>query len=568
MSLACKAQFVAIDTETNAEDIRDGRGFALGVSLAYRGLDGEITALYLPFRHRGGANYNYPIFKESLQKILSTKSCVFHNAKFDLASLTTFGLDTRATRFYCTMLLAHQVSETEPVSKSLDSCGKFYLNDPGKRMKGTELEEFIKKFGWGRVKADLMVEYAAYDAHLTLRLFEALWRKVELEGTGENWWHRSRVTRLIMEMEANGILIDTNLCEKMTRMGELEMSRIRNQLGGLNPASPKDLEALLNGTLGLTPIKSPKTGRPSYDKKTMERYEELLSRSNDRTAQQILAFRGWQKSVSANYEPYVHLLSPDGRLRPNYKLHGTKTGRLSCESPNLQQIPKEGTKPWNGKMKQCFIPEPGYVLIEADYSQLELRLGAAYAQEVSLLEVFADSDRDVFTEMSKELGMSRNDTKTLTYTIQYGGGVTRIMDVFGVTKQRATAIINNFYETYPGFRKASRYAEHRVFTTGSIKLWSGRYRHFQFPRSEAYKAFNSVIQGGAADIVEHTMLRCWAAGLNNGECRMLLQIHDAIVFEVQKDKLDHYTTIIRQAMEDVTPDFGVKFRVSIKNFGG
>src|SRR6185437_5333306 len=148
----------------------------------------------------------------------------------------------------------------------------------------------------------------------------------------------------------------------------------------------------------------------------------------------ILEYRGWSKTTSSNYRPYLALLSPDGRLRPNYKQHGTLTGRLSCEMPNLQQIPREGSKRWNGQLKKCFITlDPDEMLLEFDYSQLELRLGAAYAKEESLIQVFREG-RDIFQEMAEALEMDRQSTKTMNYAIAYGAGVTRISNVLDISR--------------------------------------------------------------------------------------------------------------------------------------
>jgi DNA polymerase-1 len=218
-------------------------------------------------------------------------------------------------------------------------------------------------------------------------------------------------------------------------------------------------------------------------------------------------------------------------------------------------------------MKACFIPEPGYVLIEADYGQLEFRLAAAYAQQQILIDIFNDPDRDVFGETAKALNISRQEAKTLVYTIQYGGGPARVAFVFGVSLEKAKEIINNFYKQYPNLKKIARYKQYEVEKTGKARLWSGRYRHFQYPKDESYKAFNSVVQGGAADIVERTMLRCDANGLNVDECRMLLQVHDSIVFEVREDLLSVYRPQIEYQMVTVIPDFGVKFKVDIHAFG-
>jgi DNA polymerase-1 len=297
----------------------------------------------------------------------------------------------------------------------------------------------------------------------------------------------------------------------------------------------------------------------------MKVYEAILERREDETAGLVLAYRGWQKSVSSNYRAYLELLSPDGRLRPNYKLHGTVTGRMSCEKPNLQQIPKVSNKPWNGSMKACFVPRQGYSLYEADYSQLELRLAASYAQEESLKSVFLEG-RDVFTEMSKELGMTRNDTKTLVYTIQYGGGIQRLTDVFGISPDRAADIRDSFYRSYPGFRRVTKNAESRALSVGKLATWSKRYRHFLYPKNDAFKGFNSVIQGGAADIVERAMVRL-DERVDSDDCRMLLQVHDSVVFELKTGRESYYLPLIQSTMEDIPEPFGVKFAVEVKEWG-
>lgn len=217
----------------------------------------------------------------------------------------------------------------------------------------------------------------------------------------------------------------------------------------------------------------------------------------------------------------------------------------NCSKPNLQQIPKEGTKPWNGRTKECFEPAPGYKLVEVDYSQLELRLGTAYSREESLMVVFAEG-RDIFTEMSKELGMSRQETKGLVYSIQYGAGVNRISNIFDVSRQEAQTIINNFYKTYPGFRKMTRACESLVKKNSYLRLLSGRRRHFRND-SEARKSFNSLIQGGAADLVERAMVRIFKQ-IDSDDCKMLLQVHDSIIFEMKEDRVMEFVPAIIKLM--------------------
>jgi DNA polymerase-1 len=251
-------------------------------------------------------------------------------------------------------------------------------------------------------------------------------------------------------------------------------------------------------------------------------------------------------------------------------MHGTITGRLSCREPNLQQIPKSGTKPWNGAMKACFVPRPGYALVSVDYSQLELRLATVYAQEPELVATFNEG-RDIFTEMSEQLGMNRNDTKTFVYSTQYGAGLKRISNVFGISPTEANAIRQRYYETYPLFRAASDKAARFVTDYSKIRLWSGRYRHFLYPEEESHKAFNSLCQGGGADIVERAMVRLSDDGFNDGEeCRILLQIHDEAVVEIRQDKVKEYSAAIADSMANVNfhPRLSsVKFAADAKPWG-
>jgi DNA polymerase-1 len=244
------------------------------------------------------------------------------------------------------------------------------------------------------------------------------------------------------------------------------------------------------------------------------------------------------------------------------------TGRLSCSQPNLQQVPKASDKAWNGKVKECFIAEDGFVLLNADFSQLELRLATAYAGEEALKEVFA-AGRDIFTEMSVVLSefstiFDRQNTKTFVYSTQYGAGRTRLMNVFGVTERQAEQMLQDYYRAYPYFRKLNERCKAKVEKDLRIRIWSGRERHFQYA-NEGYKAMNSVIQGGSADIVERIMVRCFEE-LESDDCHILLQVHDSITFEVRIEKVDEYLPRIKAIMEDVSAvtaptTFDVKFDV-------
>lgn len=563
---------IGCDTEgSNIEqDYRDGRGWGTGISFAIR--IGSLFGGYYPFRHPEG-NLSDEDQYRLRNAIRNYKGWfTFHNAKHDLVALHTLGIDYPG-KFYCSLLLCHLLNETLPYDKSLEQCAKYYLGaEEAKDDTLVKAWAAILDGEWHRIPANVMGPYSTHDAALHLRLFEHIEPLVFKEVPREYWDHKQEFIRTIIDMERRGVRIDTKLCEVQATVGEIEMDEIIQQLH-LNPGSPKDQYALFIEQLGLPILKkSVKTGKPSFDKEVMEQYDEILSNQESDIARLVLNYRGWQKTVTSNYRPYLALLSPDGRLRPNYKLHGTKTGRMSCEKPNLQQIPRVSNNSWNGALKRAFIPEDGYTLWEFDYSQLEFRLGSAYAAQyqpdLPLIEIFNDPERDVFTEMSRMEHWPRQHIKTRTYAIQYGGGANRLKNAFGLASlAEGQAIKDNFFATYPGFDKVMRVAEVKVKANGKLQIWSGRYRHFMFPDSEAHKGFNSVCQGGAADIVGYAMVRLHNEVDDDIDCRMLLQVHDSVVFEIRNGLEEQYIPKIKNIMEDIDDGFGVKFRVDCKKWG-
>lgn len=569
--IQANAKWVAIDTETTISDFRAGEGTVRGISLAYE-VGGTVISFYLPVGHYTTEGFNENVDLQAIgpyiQEILDTKNVIFHNAQFDLMILEYLGFDTSRCEFFCTMVLVHLINENL-IDKGLDYCSKHYLNDPGKQ-KSKEFTDIVKYAGWDFLPASIMAPYASWDANMTYRLYWHIQPTVKSENLGSTWLRKRAMIRVLIKMGKRGIKIDVPLAKEMEARGYEEMVRIQtDKLGGRSPGKRKDLEEMLWTELKLPVIRHEKTNQPTFDKNAMAEYEQLLETIGDESdlARHIIEWRGWQKATTAYYKPYQQRVSSDGRLRCNYKLHGTKTGRLSSAEPNLQQIPKETEKPWNGDLKKCFIPETGYQLWEFDYSQLELRLATAFAKIPSLLEIFSDPSRDIFTEMSKALGMSRPDTKTLVYAIQYGAGATHLAKVFRVSYSVAKERIETFYGNYPEFRQLAQRASMIALREKKLKIWSGRYRHFDNPKMQAHKAFNSFIQGGAADIVETQMVRL-DRELVNEECRMLLQVHDSLIFEVKSEQTGLYLPQIKSIMEDVKPDFGVVFRVDTHKFGG
>ena len=555
---------IAVDTETTGLNVAGGEDKCIGVSIAAV-VNDTAYSHYFPFQHATGDNCSTDVVFELgdlLENNLNT--LLFVNAQFDILSLETIGIYVEHADIIDVSAMAHLINENKPYNKGLDSLAQYYLKADGK-VKNVELDK-EKKIGWQNTTWQDIWEYAVTDAVLTWRIHSVLRDTHQwLEVKDIVWPHKQDLIRVLLSMKRHGVRIDVQLAAEYVQKGQERMAQIEKELG-INPASPKQMKKLLIDDLGLPVVKSSKlTGSPSFDKEAMLAYDSMLEQLENPVAKLIKEFRGWQKAVSASYKPYIDLVGMDGRLRCSYRLHGTATGRLSCSEPNLQQIPKTSDKPWNGKVKECFIAQDGYVLLNADFSQLELRLATAYAGEEELKKVFNEG-RDIFTEMSKQLGMVRHDAKTLVYSMQYGAGEQRLMNVFGVDKAKAKEIRQNYFNTYPNFRRLNERCTTKVEQTGEIKIWSGRKRHFE-NRNEAYKAMNSLIQGGAADIVERIMVKCFKE-LESEDCRMLLQVHDSITFEVKESVVPQYLEKIRTIMEDVNAvtgdvDFDVRFDVEV-----
>jgi DNA polymerase-1 len=558
---------VVLDIEGNTKDVRaDPKSLTLGLSYSYRldSRDGPKTSGYLPFHHAYG---NLPesylsVLRETLHN--SSLHVIHHNAKYDLVGLkNNLGIDLLGTEFYCTLLMGHFVNENM-IDKSLDAMSRRYGGKP--KNKTEAFSKIASAFGWEYIPIDMMSEYSTNDSEITDDLFWKLLPDFNAQGFQELWEIERDWIRFLIQVESTGISIDEELCESETQVGTEEMERTAEQLGG-NPASPKFLGKLLTD-LGIPLKKTPK-GNPSFNKEAMAEYEIHLEAQQNPMAKLVQKFRGWQKTVSTNYKAYLRLLSPDRRLRPNYKIHGARTSRLSCEDPNLQNIPRVSEHRWNGRLKRAFVGRTGYTLWEADYSNLELRMAAVYSQDETLLTTFLLGLKP-FDVMAQKLGWPRHDCKTFTYTVLYGGGDDRVATVFRTGLNRAKAMRAEFFAAYPELQRFNKEATHRAETRGYVKLWTGRRRHFEYPESEGYKAMNSIFQGGVAEIVKRKGIELGRT-IDWDECKVLLQIHDSYVFEIKNGTEGYWHPKIQSIMEsvgDLSPFFKkIPFPVSIKKWG-
>lgn len=604
---------LAVDTETAGRTkelstfglrVDDGRARAIGVSFTTR-IKGRLVSAYVPVHHALGENVPDEIVKKLRYVLRQGRPLIYANCQFDFLSLETIGIRVSETPFYDIQTMANIVREDWPFMKDLDSLYRVYVNGDHEKIKEWEYARYDegrktprkrttlkwqKENGWPHTIPEMIWDYACRDTEATYETWEALMRHPGwLEQPSDLWDHKQRIIRVLVEMKRRGIEVDVELASELEAEGVIAKEELLEQMDGLNPSSVVDAPKIFLDILNLPVLKltaggkdkDPNKQKPSFTAAVLEEYDMILeNREGDSETERqwianVRAWRGWSTALGLLLRPYQELVSPDGRLRTSYTTHVTSTGRLSSRSPNLQQISKEADgKPWKDRIKQCFRARPGYVLLSADYSQLELRLAVAYSQEPVLQQIFLEG-RDIFSEMAAELGWERSKTKSFVYATQYGGGDARIAYIFNVSLARAKELREMFYRKYPRFRKLDMACRKKVEDSKKLRLWSGRIRHFK-SKSDSYKAMNALLQGGAADIVE----RVWVyvmENLDNEDCRALLQVHDALVFEVREDLVMEYAHKIHEMMIDINgicapdadePLFPVKFQVEVEVWGG
>lgn len=554
------AEVIGVDTEGTGigAPIVDGRAYGMGISVAYRFGDMGLMSAYFPFRHEDGNLDKADLYK--LKNVIESKPVTFHNAKHDIHTLRTFGIEPK--NFYDTMVIAHMINEEWP-SKELDWLSKVLLHDS--KQYGDRVKMWGETFGWSTIPVGIMSPYAEHDAELHLLLLEHLWPQMKEQELDSLWSVERDFIYLLSQIERTGIKARADFCREKAEYGLGRMDACANELGFV--PTPTNLASFLLDELGLPVVKrSAKTGKPSFDKKAMEIYDEMLSTMDRTEAKLILEYRGWQKAVSSFWAIIPEVISPDGRVRTEFKPHGTVTGRLSSKKPNLQQIPRAGTKPWNGDAKLAFEAEPGYKLIEFDYSQLEYRLATAYGQDAELVRIF-NNDEDPFLPLAERVfgGVEqRQNAKTYTYLTLYGGGIRRAMAALGVDEQTAISVREGYRELYPGIFRASDQAGRLAKSRGYVRYWTGRRRHFANDEG-SHKAFNSVIQGGGAELVKRSLLRV-AEELPPDKARIVLTVHDSGVLEIREDAVEDLVPRVIKLMTD-WPEFGVKLSVDAHEWG-
>ena len=565
---------IAVDTETSGLNVRNNVDYLMGFCFSVPGME-----CYMPFRHKEG---NLPLhYLDRIADLLRRKDLIWHNRKFDMHSIKTIGIDPLdwEGKQYDTLILAHLINE-ELYSKELDALARVYLNET--KYKKDEVHKLGKIYGYANLPVEVYANYGSQDAVLTRKLKDKLYPELKRQDLEAVYWDvEEPFTRLLYKMEQRGVGVNQDFAAEKARIGRGRMGTLTRELG-FNPASTNALGKYLLDELKLPVFAHTdscpecKARKPvgthewkaSFNKKVMEQYDEILQASNNPAAQKIAEFRGWQKAVTSLYEPLLDKVGPDGLIRTEFKQHGTVTGRLSANNPNLQQVPRGSSKPWNGNAKSAFhAGRTGFVLIGWDYAQLELRLAAAYGEETLLLAEFAKPDADVFNVLAPLIfGVltpeTRHDTKTFVYANLFGAGLVKIALQLGRPLDEVKELYKNYHDSIPGIMRVSKLVTQLIEKRGWIKYWDGRKRHIR-DKSAAYKGWNSVCQGGGAQLVKRAMLRC--EKFEDENCFMVLQVHDEITFCIREGMVEKYEPLIVEAMTD-WPELNVRMSVEGKEW--
>ena len=564
------AQVVAVDTETSSLDAI--RADLVGVSLAL----GPNDACYIPLSHGGTDMFaqkpeQVPLADAIalLKPLLEDEAVlkVFQNGKYDLNVLARQGI------------MVSPIDDTMVISFDLDAGrgeegmgGGHGMDELCQRHLGHTAIAFKdvcgtgkKAIGFAEVPLDRATAYAAEDADITWRLHAHLKPRLSVEGGSKIYERVDRpLIPVVARMEREGIKVDRARLAKLSEEFSREIARLEGEIHAVagqefTVGSPKQLGDILFDKLGYKGGKKGKSGQYSTDVSVLEK----LAAEGAPIARLVLEWRQLAKLKSTYTDALQEAINPQtGRVHTSYSLVGAQTGRLSSTDPNLQNIPIRTAI--GRQIREAFVPEAGNVLLAADYSQIELRLAAHMADVASLKEAFAHGE-DIHARTAQEMfGEVTRDTraraKTINFAILYGISRWGLAARLEVEPDEAQAMIDTYFQRFPGIQRYIHETLESVRARGYSETLFGRKTWFprinsknQAERQGSERAaINAPIQGASADIIKRAMVRMLPALAEAGlsDVRMLLQVHDELVFELPEARVEAATPIIRQVMAE------------------
>jgi DNA polymerase-1 len=556
--------YVAIDTETDCIDCIIAR--LAGISLA----TAPNRACYIPTGHSGADLYSdapnqlsEAMVLAKLKSLLEDPAVlkVGHNLKYDWVMFEKAGIEVAP--YDDTMLMSFDLDAGRSFGHNLGDLAKLHFEHDCitfKQVCGTGQ----KQITFDKVPLGPATEYAAEDADLALRLWQRLKPRLAAENVTRVYERVDKpLVSVIGRMERRGIRVERDYLARLSSEFSRDIQTLEEKIyeaacGPFTIGSPQQLGEVLYGRLGLKGGRKGKSGQYSTDVNELER----LAAEGVECARLVLDWRQLTKLRSTYTDALQAVINPEtGRVHTSFSLTGAQTGRLSSNDPNLQNIPIRTEV--GRKIRDAFVADPGHVLLSADYSQIELRLAAHMADVPQLKEAF-NAGRDVHAITAEEVfGVvdreTRNKAKTINFAILYGSSAWGIASRMGLPKEEGKAIVDRYFERFPGIRSFMHSTLAFVREHGFTQTLFGRKTHFEpnirspnpSIRGGAERAaMNAPIQGTSADLIKRAMARMDGAladaGL--GDVKMLLQVHDELVFEVPEGREEEAAGVIRQVM--------------------
>ncbi|MEH8265378.1 DNA polymerase I [Aeromonas veronii] len=557
------APLFAFDTETTSLDYMEAR--IVGVSFAVE----PGKAAYVPFGHDylgAPVQLSEAVVLGKLKPLLEdpTRLKVGQNLKYDRNVLLNHDIDLQGIA-YDTMLESYVLNSTAS-RHDMDSLAKRYLG-----VETTSFEDIagkgVKQLTFNQIELEQAAPYAAEDADITLRLHQALWGKLSAEPGLAKVFSEIELPLLpvLARMERLGTTIEPKLLHQQSQEIEVRLAELEKQAHELagqefNLSSPKQLGEILFTKLGLPIIKKTPKGAPSTAEEVLAELAETYE-----LPQLLMEHRGLAKLKSTYTDKLPLMIKPQtGRVHTSYHQAVAATGRLSSSDPNLQNIPVRNEQ--GRRIRQAFIPSAGYKLVAADYSQIELRIMAHLSGDKGLLTAFAEG-KDIHKATAAEVfGVAldavttdmRRSAKAINFGLIYGMSAFGLAKQLGIGRAEAQKYMDLYFERYPGVLEYMERTRQQAEAQGYVETLFGRRlylpdiksRNAGLRKAAERAAINAPMQGTAADIIKRAMINVdsWIRGIEDESIRMLMQVHDELVFEIREEKLEEYTAIIKEKM--------------------
>jgi DNA polymerase-1 len=570
------AALISFDTETDSLDYMRAR--IVGLSFAVTA--GE--AAYVPLAHDyAGAPAQLDrdtvlaAFKPLLEDASHAK--LGHHLKYDTHVLANHGIALAGQRF--DSMLESYVLNSVATRHDMDSCAEKYLG-----LRTIHFEDVAgkgaKQITFNQVDVDRATEYSAEDADVTLQLHLALWPQIEALPRLETLYEtiEQPLVPVLYRMERTGVLVDPALLKIQSsqlaaRMLELAALAHAEAGGPFNLDSPKQLQEILFGKLGIPVVRKTPTGQPSTAEDVLDELAATYP-----LPKLILEYRGVAKLKSTYTDKLPEQINPStGRIHTSYHQAVAATGRLSSTDPNLQNIPIR--TPEGRRIRQAFVAPPGCSLVAADYSQIELRIMAHLSGDASLLRAFA-ADRDIHQATAAEVfgipqsevsADQRRSAKAINFGLIYGMSAFGLARQLGIGRGDAQKYVDLYFERYPGVKRYMDETRRLAREAGFVETVFGRRLYLPEiqSRNQALRqyaersAINAPMQGTAADIIKRAMIDVdgWLRS-SQAPARLIMQVHDELVLEVSDQAIETIVRELRARMEHAA-DLLVPLKVDV-----